>query len=204
MEADMTGKPKRAALYVRVSTDGQTVDNQRLALEAVCEQRGWQVVEVYADNGVSGAKGRNQRPGLDALLKDASRGRFNVVLAWALDRLGRSLLDLLDTLSELETVGVALVLHQQAIDTTTAAGRMFFQVTGAFAEFERAMIRSRVKAGLERAKARGVRLGRPRTGAKVEAVIRARLARGDGIKKVAKALGVGNGTVARIKLAMAI
>ncbi len=200
----MTGKPKRAALYVRVSTDGQTVDNQRLALEAVCEQRGWQVVQVYADNGVSGAKGRNRRPGLDALLKDASRGRFNVVLAWALDRLGRSLLDLLDTLSELETVGVALVLHQQAIDTTTAAGRMFFQVTGAFAEFERAMIRSRVKAGLERARSRGVRLGRPRTCAKVEAVIRARLARGDGIKKVAKALSVGNGTVARIKVAMAI
>ena len=91
----MASKPKRAALYLRVSTDGQTVDNQRLALEAVCEQRGWEVVEVYADNGVSGAKGRNQRPGLDALLKDASRGRFNVVLAWALDRLGRSLMDLL-------------------------------------------------------------------------------------------------------------
>ena len=120
--------------------------------------------DLDRDNGISGAKGRKQRPGLDALLKVASRGRFNVVLAWALDRLGRSLLDLLDTLSELETVGVALVLHQQAIDTTTAAGRMFFQVTGAFAEFERAMIRSRVKAGLERAKARGVRLGHPRTG----------------------------------------
>jgi DNA invertase Pin-like site-specific DNA recombinase len=100
--------------------------------------------------------------------------------------------------------GDALVLHQQAIDTTTAAGRMFFQVTGAFAEFERAMIRSRVKAGLERAKARGVRLGRPKTGAKAEAAIRARLARGDGIKNVTKALGVGNGTVARIKVAMAI
>jgi DNA invertase Pin-like site-specific DNA recombinase len=199
----MAGKPKRAALYLRVSTDGQTVDNQRLALEAVCEQRGWQVVEMYADSGVSGAKGRKQRPGLDALLKDASRGRFSVVLAWALDRLGRSLLDLLDTLSELETAGVALVLHQQAIDTTTPAGRMFFQVTGAFAEFERAMIRSRVKAGLDRAKARGVRLGRPRTGAKIEAVIRSRLARGEGVKKVAKAIGVGNGTVSRIKGEMA-
>ena len=146
--ADMASKSKRAALYLRVSTDGQTVDNQRLALEAVCDQRGWEVVEVYADNGVSGAKGRNQRPGLDALLKDASRGRFNVVLAWALDRLGRSLMDLLDTLSELDAVCVALVLHQQAIDTTTPAGRMFFQVTGAFAEFERGMIRSRVMAGL--------------------------------------------------------
>ena len=199
----MASKPKRAALYVRVSTDGQTVDNQRLALEAVCEQRGWQMVQVYAENGISGAKGRNQRPGLDALLKDASRGRFDVVMAWALDRLGRSLLDLLDTLGELEAAGVALVLHEQAIDTTTPAGRMFFQITGAFAEFERAKIRSRVRAGLDRAKARGVRLGRPRTDAKVEAAIRARLATGEGVKKVAKAVGVGNGNVSRIKTAMA-
>jgi DNA invertase Pin-like site-specific DNA recombinase len=202
LEVVLTRKPTRAALYVRVSTDGQTVDDQRLALEAVCEQRGWEVVKVFADNGVSGAKGRNQRPGLDALLKDASRGRFNVVLAWALDRLGRSLMDLLDTLSELDAVNVALVLHEQAIDTTTPAGRMFFQVTGAFAEFERGIIRSRVMAGLERARSRGVRLGRPRTGPKVEAAIRARLMSGEGIKKVAKVVGVGNGTVSRIKSAM--
>jgi DNA invertase Pin-like site-specific DNA recombinase len=86
----MAPKAKRAALYLRVSTDGQTVDNQRLALEAVCEQRGWEVVQVYSDNGVSGAKGRDQRPGLDAMLKDAARGRCNVVVVWALDRLGRS------------------------------------------------------------------------------------------------------------------
>ena len=137
------------------------------------------------------------------MLKDASRGRFDVVLAWALDRLGRSLIDLLDTLGELDAASVALVLHQQAIDTTTPAGRMFFQVTGAFAEFERGMIRSRVLAGLERARARGVQLGRPRTGPKVEAAIRKRLATGEGIKKVAKATGVGNGTVARIKAGMA-
>src|SRR5215469_10011297 len=195
-------KPKRAALYLRVSTDGQTVENQQIALEAVCEQRGWQLVQVYSDNGVSGAKGRHQRPGLDAMLKDVSRGRFDVVLAWALDRLGRSLIDLLDTLGELDAASVALVLHQQAIDTTTPAGRMFFQVTGAFAEFERGMIRSRVMAGLERAKSRGVRLGRPRTGAKVEAIIRARLTSGEGVKKVAREVGVGNGTVSRIKAAM--
>ena len=123
-------------------------------------------------------------------------------MSWALDRLGRSLIDLLDTLGELEAAGVALVLHQQAIDTTTAAGRMFFQVTGAFAEFERAMIRSRVKAGLERAEARGIQLGRPRIAMKVEATIRARLAKGEGIKKVAKAIGVGNGTVSRVKATM--
>jgi DNA invertase Pin-like site-specific DNA recombinase len=126
------------------------------------------------------SKGRNQRPGLDALLKDASRGRFNVVVVWALDRLGRSLIDLLDTLNELDAAAV----------------------TGAFAEFERGMIRCLVMAGLERARARGVRLGRPRTGAKVEAAVRARVAVGDGIKKVAKAVGVGNGTVSRIKAAM--
>jgi DNA invertase Pin-like site-specific DNA recombinase len=179
------------------------VDNQCLALEAVCEQRGWQITQVYSENGVSGFKGRQQRPGFDALLKDAARGRFDVVMAWALDRLGRSLLDLLHTLGELEAAGVALVLHQQAIDTTTPAGRMFFQVTGAFAEFERAMIRSRVTAGLARAKARGVRLGRPKTGSKVEAAIRARLAAGAGIKKVARAVGVGTGTVSRIKATMA-
>ena len=132
------------------------------------------------------------------------RGRFDVVLAWALDRFGRSLVDLLDTLGELEAAGAVLVLHQQAIDTTTPAGRMFFQVTGAFAEFERGMIRSRVMAGLERAKARGVRLGRPKVPAKIGAAVRARLAVGEGVKKVAKAMGVGNGTVSRIKASMAV
>ncbi len=197
----MASKPKRAALYLQVSTDGQTVDNQRLALDAVCEQRGWQMVEVYSDNGVSGAKRRNQqRPGLDALLKDAhSEGvRRGDGLEHLIGSAAR-FLDPLDTLGELEAAGVALVLHQQALDTTTPAGRMFFQVTGAFAEFERAMIRSRVRAGLDRARARGVRLGRPKTSAKVEAVIRApALVAGEGVKKVAKAVGVGNGTVSRI------
>jgi DNA invertase Pin-like site-specific DNA recombinase len=139
-------RTKRAALYLRVSTDGQTTDNQRLALEAVAVHRGWTVVATYEDAGISGAKGRDKRPGLDALLKDATRARFDVVLGWALDRLGRSLADLIDTLRTLEQSHVDLFLHQQAIDTTTPAGRMFFHVTGAFAEFEREMIRSRVNA----------------------------------------------------------
>lgn len=192
----------RAALYMRVSTDEQTVENQRSALVATCEQRGWEVVQVYTDNGISGAKGRDKRPGLDGLLRDAMRGRFDVVLAWSMDRLGRSLVDLLDTLGELEAANVALVLHQQAIDTTTPAGRMFFQVTGAFAEFERAMIRSRVKAGLERARARGTILGRPRVKRAVETAIQARLAAGDGMLKVARGLGVGVSTVMRVRREM--
>ena len=166
----MAARLKRAALYLRVSTDGQTVENERLA---VCEQRGWKVVQEYADFGISGAKDRRLRPGSDASRKDAMRGRFDVVLAWALDRFGRSLVDLLDTLGELEAAGAVLVLHQQAIDTTTPAGRMFFQVTGAFAEFERGMIRSRVMAGSGARKARGAASGAPRFQRKIGAAGRA-------------------------------
>ena len=198
----MVRKVRRAALYLRVSTDDQTVENQRLALEATCDQRGWEVVQIYEDNGISGSKGRDKRPGLDALLKDAVRGKFDAVLSWALDRLGRSLLDLLTTLNELEAANVALVLHQQAVDTTTPAGKMFFQVVGSFAEFERAMIRSRVNAGLARARARGVQLGRPKVSGKIEAAIRARLAGGEGMVKVAKKLGVGVSTVVRVRREM--
>jgi len=197
-----TKKMKRAALYLRVSTDGQTTENQRLALEAVAAQRGWTVVQIYNDNGISGAKGRDKRPGLDAIVKDASRGRFDVVMAWALDRIGRSLADLIGTLRELEAAHVDLFLHQQAIDTTSPAGRMFFHITGAFAEFEHDMIRARVMAGLDRARAKGVRLGRPTVGKKTEAAIRARLAAGKGILRVAKELGVGTGTVQRVKASM--
>jgi DNA invertase Pin-like site-specific DNA recombinase len=109
---------KRAALYVRVSTDAQTVENQIRELRQVGKRRGWDVVEVYSDAGISGAKGRNGRPGLDSMLKDASRRKFDVVMAWAIDRLGRSLSDLLDTIQHLEACGVDLYLDQQAIDTT--------------------------------------------------------------------------------------
>ena len=128
---------KRAALYVRVSTDAQTVENQIRELRQVAERRGWEVIEVYSDAGISGAKGRNGRPGLDSMLKDASRRKFDIVMAWAIDRLGRSLIDLLDTIQHLEACGVDLYLDQQAIDTTTPMGKLVFQVTGAFAEFER-------------------------------------------------------------------
>jgi DNA invertase Pin-like site-specific DNA recombinase len=196
-------KTKRVALYLRVSTDGQTTDNQRLALEAVAAQRGWTVVATYNDAGISGAKGRDKRPGLDKLLTDATRARFEVVMAWAMDRLGRSLADLIDTMRTLEAGHVDLFLHQQAIDTTTPAGRMFFHVTGAFAEFERDMIRSRVNAGLDRARAKGTRLGRPPVAAKTEQAIKGRLASGEGMLKVAKAIGVGVSTVQRIKREMA-
>jgi DNA invertase Pin-like site-specific DNA recombinase len=160
------------------------------------------VVEVYNDAGISGAKGRADRPGLDLLLKDASRRRFDVVMAWAIDRLGRSLIDLLGTIQHLEAVGVDLYLDQQAIDTTTPMGKLVFQVTGAFAEFERSMIRQRVKAGLKRAVAQGTRLGRPKVDVALERKAQKQLQKGVGILKVAKTLGLGTGTVQRIKQEM--
>jgi DNA invertase Pin-like site-specific DNA recombinase len=144
----MMGKPKRAALYVRVSTDHQSVENQVRELKQVAERRGWTVTYIYRDAGISGSKGRDKRPGLDAMLKDANRRKFDVVMAWAIDRLGRSLIDLLGTIEHLQEVGVDLYLDQQHIDTTTPTGKLLFQITGAFAEFERSMIRQRIRAGL--------------------------------------------------------
>jgi DNA invertase Pin-like site-specific DNA recombinase len=194
---------KRAAMYVRVSTDKQTVENQLRELRQIAERRGWEVVEEYHDAGISGAKGRNDRPGLDRMLKDAQRRRFDVVMAWAIDRLGRSLIDLLRTIQTLEACGVDLYLDQQAIDTTTPVGKLMFQVTGAFAEFERSMIRQRVHAGLKRAVEAGKRLGRPRIDPALEKRIQNQLRAGKGMLSIAKDVGVGSGTVQRIAREMA-
>src|SRR5215208_4495221 len=138
---------KRAALYVRVSTDRQTVENQIAKLSEVAKARGWQIVATFNDAGISGSKGRKDRPGLDDMLKGSQRGAFDVVMTWSIDRVGRSLVDLLGTIQHLEACRVDLYLDQQAIDTTTPAGKLMFQVCGAFAEFERSMIRERVHAG---------------------------------------------------------
>jgi DNA invertase Pin-like site-specific DNA recombinase len=127
------------------------------------------------------------------------RRRFDVIMAWAIDRLGRSLIDLLGTIQTLETCGVDLYLDQQALDTTTPAGRLMFQVTGAFAEFERSMIRQRINAGLKRAVEAGKTLGRPRISEKLERRIQDQLRAGNGIIKVAREIGVGTGTVQRIR-----
>ncbi len=148
----------KAAIYARVSTLDQEPENQLQELRRYVQARGWTSQE-YVDRGVSGAKDR--RPALDELVRDAMRRKFDVLICWRLDRLGRNLRHLILLLDELHAMGVAFVSLAEGIDATTPAGRLQLHVLGAIAEFERARIAERVKAGLARAKARGQRLGRP-------------------------------------------
>lgn len=195
-------KPKRVAFYLRVSTGSQTVENQRLELQRVADQRGWHVVEIYSDNGISGAKGREQRPAFDRLCRDAAAGKLDLIAAWSIDRIGRSLAHLVEFVDELRAENVGLYLHQQQVDTSTAAGRAFLQMAGVFAEFEREIIRERVHSGLARARAKGKRLGRPTTVTDAtERRIRKMLDAGTGKLKIARTLGVGTSTVQRIAAA---
>jgi DNA invertase Pin-like site-specific DNA recombinase len=186
-----------------VSTAEQTVENKQRELEAVAERHGWNVVAVFSDAGISGIKARDKRPGYDGLCRGAARREFDQVSAWSVDRLGRSLQELVAFLGELHAKGVDLYLHQQGIDTGTPAGKAMFQMMSFFAESERAMIVERVKAGLARARSQGKRLGHRPVTEDVVARIREKLATGAGILKTAKALGVGTGTVHRVKREMA-
>src|SRR6266540_2216399 len=191
---------KRAVLYLRVSTQDQTTANQERELREIAGRMGCDVVKVYKDHGISGAKGRDKRPAFDALCRAATRRDFDVVMVWSVDRLGRSLQDLVAFLSELHILGIDLFLHQQGLDTTTPAGKAMFQMMGVFAEFERAMIQERVRAGLARAKSEGKRLGRPPIAPALEKRIREALATPGrpGIRVIAERFGVNPSTVQRI------
>lgn len=194
-----SGMAKRVAIYLRVSTTNQTTDNQRRELEAVAQASGWQIVEFYEDFGISGAKSKDKRPAFKRMLEDATRRKFDMVAAWSIDRLGRSLQDLVGFLNDINALNVDLYLHQQAIDTSTASGKLIFHVCSVFAEFERSIISERVKAGLERAKSLGKTLGRPRIrNAEYKKIVEL-LLDGYGIIKVAKMLKVGTSTVHNIK-----
>jgi DNA invertase Pin-like site-specific DNA recombinase len=193
---------KRVGVYARVSTDkSQTVENQLRELQAVAPRLDWDIVGVFTDEGISisGAKGRERRPAFDRLLKGITRREFDLVAAWSVDRLGRSLRDLVAFLSEINSRGVDLYLHQQGLDTSSPAGRAMFGMLSVFAEFERAMIVERVRTGINRARANGKRLGRPPISKATGDAIRVELAAGKGMIKIARSLGVGVGTVSRIK-----
>jgi DNA invertase Pin-like site-specific DNA recombinase len=189
----------RIAIYARVSTDGQTVENQLRDLSEVGQRLGWVIVEVYRDAGVSGAKGRAERPGFDRLLKGVARKEFDLIAAWSVDRLGRSLQDLVGFLAEINARGVGLYLHKQGLDTTTPSGRAMFGMLSVFSAFEREMIADRVRSGLSRARAAGKRLGRPPLPTATLDRIRDELRAGHGIHRTAKLVGCGVGTVQKVK-----
>jgi DNA invertase Pin-like site-specific DNA recombinase len=186
----------RVAAYYRVSTPSQTAENQRHDLERVAAARGWNIVAQFSDDGISGAKDRSKRPALDALLKAATRGEFQQLAVWSIDRLGRSLQQLVETVNELQSLGVDLYVHKQAIDTSTPAGKLAFSVFGALAEYERELIRERVRAGLDRARRNGVRLGRPSNmNDTVRAAIVALRGKGVPVRKIASQLRIGTGSI---------
>jgi DNA invertase Pin-like site-specific DNA recombinase len=184
----------KAALYLRVSTDEQTVLNQRRELEAVAERHGWEIVAVFTDEGISGAKGREQRPAFHRLLQGVARKEFDLVAAWSVDRLGRSLQHLLGFLAELQAKDVDLYLHQQRIDTGTPAGKALFGMLGVFAEFERAILRERIQSGMRRTRADGRRFGRPLKRLDLPKA-RAMMTGGKSLPQVAAAMGIPSSTL---------
>ena len=185
---------KKVALYARVSTDKQTCENQLTELRAVAERMGYVIIQEFIDVGISGAKAK--RPALDSMMKMATQRKFDMVMCWSIDRLGRSLQNLIELLNQLESMRIDLFFHQQAIDTSTPMGKMVFSILGALGAYERELIRERVIAGLQTAKAKGVKLGRP---SKMNDGMRnaVQLLRGNGmgIKQIAKELQIGIGTV---------
>lgn len=190
---------KRVALYLRVSTDSQTVENQRLELQAVADRLGWTVVTTLADEGISGSKGRDQRPAFNTLMTMVTRREIDMVMAWSVDRLGRSLQHLVGFLSEINERNVDLYLHVQGLDTSTPSGRAMFAMLGVFAEFERGMLRDRIMAGLARSKKKS---GRPSLDAHTEHRARKLLSEGNSINATAKTLRIGVATTHRIKTRM--
>ena len=197
-----SNQPTRAALYARVSTKGkgQDLGLQLDDLKALASQRGW-TPTIYQDEGVSGSK--RSRPGLDAMMRDIHHGKIDVVVVWRFDRFARSLQHLVAALDDFRTRGVAFVSHYEAIDTNTAMGRMVFQIVGALAEFERELIRERVQAGVDRARAKGTRLGRPPERVLDLATISELLRGGMSLRAVARALGAPLTSVRRAGLQIA-
>lgn len=194
---------KRVVLYLRCSTDQQTVENQHRELAAVAERLGWTIIETLADEGISGAKGRDKRPGYDRLMMMVSRKEIDLIACWSVDRLGRSLQHLITFLGEINARGVDLYLHTQGLDTSTPAGRAMFSMLSVFAEFERSIIRERIMAGLARSRAQGKRSGRPPIPPIVVERIKRTLRTGMSINATARKLKVGAATVHRIKQQMA-
>ncbi len=187
---------KRIAIYARVSTSSQSPQNQIDVLTELANRQGYTIIKIYTDNGISGTKLTADRPALNELMTDARKRKFDMVLVWSLDRLGRSLKHCLELLQELQELKVDLFFQQQGMDTSTSSGKLMFSMIGAFAEFERNIIRERVMAGQQRAKANGVKFGRPsKMSDGMRSAVKLLREKGMGIKQIAKQLQIGVGTV---------
>ena len=204
----MNHSTPRAAVYLRCSSDSQTTDQQRMELTAAAEARGWPVVAIYDEPGVSGGNDRYKRPRFNAMLVDAFHRKFDVLMVWSVDRMGRSSVDLANALAELQRAGVDVFLLMQAVDTGTPHGMALFNLAAFFAEAGRVITQANINAGLARVRETGRTksgrpIGRPAASAKTEAEIRDRLQAGTGILRISRDLGVGSSTVQRVKREMA-
>jgi len=191
----MKPQAKTVVFYVRVSSDDQSVEMQLHDLRAVADRRGWQVVEVYADEGISGSK--DDRPALNQMLADARRGRFDTVAVWKICRLARSLHHLINVIHDLDQLGVGFAsINDAGIDTTTSNGRLMLGIIGSFAAYERELIQARVRHGQAAAKARGVHIGRPVRDMDLRPAV-ALLEQGRNLQEIANILDVSRTTLRR-------
>jgi DNA invertase Pin-like site-specific DNA recombinase len=190
----MKSNANGVAIYCRVSTDGQSVDLQVNELREYAAKRDWHVIEEYLDIGVSGAK--ESRPALNRLMADARQRKFDILLVWKIDRFGRSLKHLVNSLAELENVGVHFISLRGSLDLSSPAGRLMAQLLGAISEFERSLITERVRAGIRNARSKGRRLGRPRLEMDKARVSRLR-ANGASLRAISEQLGISVGSVHR-------
>ena len=191
---------KKAVIYARVSTDSQTTENQTRELEAYAVRMGYRVVATLTDKGISGSKGKQDRAAYARLCEMICRKEIDIVLAWSVDRISRSMTDLLSFLGELKAKNVDLFLHQNNLDTSVPSGRAMFQLLEVFSELEREICRERILSGLARAKAEGKKLGRPSVANSPQVIASVKLLRENGhsIHKIARDLKIGVGTCHRI------
>jgi DNA invertase Pin-like site-specific DNA recombinase len=191
--------PKTCILYARVSTSSQTTENQLLALRTTAQRMGWKIVAELVDDGISGSKGKDERPAFDRLHQMIQRRECDVVMVWSIDRLGRSMAHLVEFMDAIQAVGVDLYAEKQALNTATPAGRMVFGIFSALAEFEREIIRERVRTGIARAKANGIKCGRPsNVNDAVKSAVRLLRDQGKPIRQIARTLNIGVGTTYNI------
>lgn len=194
---------EKVVIYGRVSTSDQTTENQLIKLKEIISINGWELVDIYVDEGISGTKGRDKRPQFDRLCKDMIRRRFNRIMVWDVSRLGRSLQHLVEFLNDVISVNCNLYIHQSGLDTSTPSGRMMFQMVGVFSEFERSMISERVKLGLRRVEKNGQKLGRPISITQdMKDQVLFLLDHGLSYSKITLQTGVPKSTISRIKREM--